>query len=71
MYRPIIVCMDVRANKLEVIHDNGSVKIGLIKNTRREINDILRIQDCRWVWGCAIDQASIPFTSLLIEMLRG
>lgn len=44
--------LGIRVNKIEIIHDNGSVKIKpkqwLDKKTWREINDILRIQDSKW-----------------------
>ncbi|MGA9152257.1 MAG: transposase [Candidatus Nitrosopolaris sp.] len=44
--------LGIRANKIEVIHDNGSVKIKprewLDKKTSREINEILLVQDFKW-----------------------
>ncbi len=47
-----VTALGIRANKIEIIHDNGSVKIKpkewIDKKTWREINDILRIQDFKW-----------------------
>ena len=44
--------LGIRANKIDIIHENGSVKIRpkewLDKKNWREINDILRIQDFKW-----------------------
>lgn len=44
--------LGIRANKIEIIHDNCSVKIKpkewIDKKTWREINDILRVQDFKW-----------------------
>jgi transposase-like protein len=44
--------LGIRANKIEIIHENGNVKIkpkeGIDKKNWREINDILRIHDFKW-----------------------
>jgi len=44
--------LGIRANKIEVIRDNGSVKIKpkerLDKKNWREINDVLRVHDFKW-----------------------
>jgi hypothetical protein len=50
--KPCLLPLWAFANKIDVIHDNGSVKIKpkewIDKKTWREINDILRIQDFKW-----------------------
>jgi transposase-like protein len=47
-----VTALGIRANKIDVIHENASVKIKpkewIDKKTWREINDILRIQDFKW-----------------------
>jgi hypothetical protein len=47
-----VTALGIRANKIDVIHENGSVKIKpkewIDKETWREINDILRIYDFKW-----------------------
>lgn len=47
-----VTALGIRANKIDVIHDNGSVKIKskewIDKKTWREINDILKAQDFKW-----------------------
>ncbi len=47
-----VTALGIRANKIEVIYENGKVKFKpkewIDKKTWREINDILRIQDFKW-----------------------
>src|SRR6266487_16075 len=47
-----VMALGIRANQIEIIHENGSVKIKpkewIDKKNWREINDILRIQDFKW-----------------------
>jgi Integrase core domain len=47
-----VTALGIRANKIVVLYDNGSVKIKpkewIDKKTWREINDVLRIQDFKW-----------------------
>ena len=48
----IVTALGIRANRIEIIHENGCVKIEpkewIDKRTWLEINDILRIQDFKW-----------------------
>ncbi len=47
-----VTALGIRANKIYVIDDNGSIKIKpkewIDRKTWREINDILKIQDFKW-----------------------